>query len=124
MPDYVTADYLVRLESGNMRNQLSKAPRVAGDVISCKIRPHKGWGAGEQFPTYGIITVPDILESDARARCGREQISEVDREAGQVARRTHFFGEGVVDATKQNNGRLQMSKDNLFRDCNRRANDA
>lgn len=78
----VTVDYVIRLESGNLANQLSTSPRIAGDIVAVKARPHNGFGRRICPPTYGILTVTGMNEEKIPSSCVRHH-AEVD-ESGRT----------------------------------------
>lgn len=65
--------------------------RKAGDIITVKQIPHKGWGKGEGLPNYVIIKVTDISLGDFWQYKGRHVlIDDKDPNKGTVRSKYRF----------------------------------
>lgn len=64
-----TADFVIRLTNGSPVNLASNAPRRRGDIVYCRIQPHKSFGKRIVPPTYGILTVTGISKAQVQAMC-------------------------------------------------------
>lgn len=65
--------------------------RRAGDIVSVKQIPHKGWGREEGPPNYVIIKVTDIGLDSFRQYKGRHVLVEDSKPDGERVRSKYRF---------------------------------
>lgn len=65
--------------------------RMAGDIVSVKQLPHKGWGREEGPPNYVIIKVTDIGLGDFKQYRGRHILVEENKPDGERVRSKYRF---------------------------------
>jgi hypothetical protein len=65
--------------------------RKAGDIVSVKGVPHKGWGRDEGLPNYVIITISDMDLEDFNQYKGRHVPVEDDKPGGELVRSKYRF---------------------------------
>lgn len=124
-----TIDFVVRLESGNIQNQLSESPRWRGDIVLFKAQPHNGLGRAMVPPKYGVITVTDIPADAALARCNRhykepDPADKTGRTALFRVRASHWINLAALPSAAleqlESTGRLTMSAAEFYIRCNNR----